>query len=148
MTTATIQPGWNQFLSWLREEFQYTDERFVQGHTTSSGFPERWILFIQDAMNDYVEASGSRLRTSVSNLDLKPEAGSQKSMPDFHDLDGWKNYTGPYCKWMIDTGEPAPGECNSHYVECSHPDCPITKSKTRFCNPQNCKYFELNHENL
>jgi hypothetical protein len=55
MTTATIQSTWNPFLRWLNEEYSKEDERFVQVHSTSSGFPERWILFIQEPMKAYIE---------------------------------------------------------------------------------------------
>jgi hypothetical protein len=55
MTTSTVQPAWGQFLSWLDTEFSKEDDRFVQVHTTSSGFPERWITFIQDPMKSYIK---------------------------------------------------------------------------------------------
>jgi hypothetical protein len=73
-------------------------------------------------------------------------------MPDFHDLSVWQNYKGPYCRWMIDTGNPAPGACNSHIVECTNPQSPIAQTfnngqkikwKTRFCHPNLCRFFEF-----
>lgn len=55
MTTHDVQPGYNDFLTWLNNDFSNEDDRFVQVHSTSSGYPERWILFIQEPMKDYVQ---------------------------------------------------------------------------------------------
>ena len=67
--------------------------------------------------------------------------------PDTHDLAGWQNYNGPYCKYMHDTGIKAPGSCNCNYVQCQHPELVEQgiepKWKARLCNPNNCKFFEL-----
>lgn len=153
MTTATVQPGWNQFLTWLNNDFSKEDERFVQVHSTSSGFPERWILFIQTPMNSYIQESGIRLQTSgIQSAILKSEARSlMPAIPGTHDIAAWREYRGPWCRWMHDTGVAAMGNCLSNLVECTHPDCPVSQSdadgnkplwKTRFCNPENCRYFE------
>jgi hypothetical protein len=149
MTTSVIQPGWNQFLAWLNSDFSREDDRFVQLHTTSSGFPERWITFIQTPMNSY-----------VSEMKIKPQslmmaavsATSVETIPGTHDISAWRNYHGPYCRWMRDTGVPAMGNCLSNIVECTNPNCPISQPdsdggkmlwKTRFCNPENCQFFEF-----
>ena len=75
-----------------------------------------------------------------------------KTMPDPRDLAGWQSYTGPYCRWMLDTGDPAPGPCKSRYIECTNPECPLSeplgdgkkiKWKTRFCHPKQCRFFEF-----
>ena len=151
MTTPVIQPGWDQFLKWLDNDFSQEDDRFVQVHTTSSGFPERWILFIQTPMNSY-----------INEMQVKPQAfmmasapmlaTSSMPIPGTHDISAWREYRGPYCKWMYDTGVAAMGNCLSNIVECTNPDCPISQPnadgekmlwKTRFCNPENCKYFEF-----
>lgn len=144
MTTSTVQPGWNSFINWLNNDFSKEDDRFVQVHTTSSGFPERWILFIQEPMKMYakemgIEASGDILQAPVAFL--MSEAGSLKPIPGTHDISAWREYLGPYCKWMRDTGILAQGNCYSNYVECTNPDCPISHTlengtkttwKTRF----------------
>ena len=150
MRTSDIQPGWNQFLTWLADEFSKNDERFVQVHTTSSGFPERWILFIQTPMNNYVNEMQIKPQ-SLMRTASPMSANSSMSIPGTHDISAWRDYHGPYCKWMHDTCVPAPGNCLSHFVECMNPDCPVGKPtengsfywKTRFCNPENCKYFEF-----
>ena len=154
MTTSVIQPNWGQFLTWLSTDFSSGDERFVQVHTTSSGFPERWILFIQEQMNSY-----------INEMQLKPQSlmmaasfmstTSATPIPGTHDISAWRDYRGPYCKWMRDTGILAPGNCLSNYVQCMNPDCPVGKPnddgsvywKTRFCNPENCRFFAFEENN-
>ena len=55
------------------------------------------------------------------------------------------------CKWMIDTGVPAPGKCNCNLSECDYTESPIYRGlspekpfrwKSRLCNPHNCRFFE------
>ena len=149
MTTPVIQPGWNQFLAWLNSDFSKEDDRFVQVHTTSSGFPERWVLFIQEPMKTYVGEMQIKPQTMMMAASLMSTASSMP-IPGTHDISAWREYHGPYCKWMHDTGITAPGNCLSHYVQCMNPDCPISETlsdgsrvswKTRFCNPENCRFF-------
>jgi hypothetical protein len=56
-----------------------------------------------------------------------------------------------FCKWMIDTGVPAPGSCRCNLAECKHSESPIYRGlnpekpfrwKSRLCNPYNCRFFE------
>ena len=144
MTTSVVQPAWGQFLSWLNTDFSTEDDRFVQVHTTSSGFPERWILFIQTPMNEYVKD----MQITSQSLMVASAITTPTPIPGTHEISAWREYHGPYCKWMYDTGVAAPGNCLSHYVECTNPDCSISQEpkvlwKTRFCNPENCKFFEF-----
>lgn len=55
------------------------------------------------------------------------------------------------CKWMIDTGLPAHGNCRYNLAECDFPESPIWRGltpekpfrwKSRLCNLRNCKFFE------
>ena len=55
------------------------------------------------------------------------------------------------CKWMLDTGIPAPGNCRCNLVECGYFESPIYRGlnpdkpfrwKSRLCNPHNCRFFE------
>ena len=55
------------------------------------------------------------------------------------------------CKWMIDTGIPARGNCRCNLAECNHPESSIYRGlnpekpfrrKSRLCNPHNCRFFE------
>jgi len=147
MTTSVVQPAWGQFLNWLNTDFSTEDDRFVQVHTTSSGFPERWILFIQTPMNEYVKD----IQITSQSLMMAATTSTITTIPGTHEISAWLEYHGPYCKWMRDTGILAPGNCLSHYVECTNPECPVGKPnedgsvywKTRFCNPENCRFFEL-----
>jgi len=59
MTTATIQPAWNQFVSWLDNEYKQQDDRFEHVRSNQTGFPERWINFIQSSMRDYTSRTGA-----------------------------------------------------------------------------------------
>jgi hypothetical protein len=55
------------------------------------------------------------------------------------------------CKWMIDTGIPARGNCRCNLAECNHSESSIYRGlrpekpfrrKSRLCNPANCRFFE------
>ncbi len=54
------------------------------------------------------------------------------------------------CKWMIDTGIPAQGNCRCNLVECDYNESPIFRGlkpekpfrwKSRLYNSRNCKFF-------